>query len=144
VPIDLNKDMSSRRELMLSDLLRDMPMNIDSSVLPEDRTLVRNVVACLCTLRQQKMIHTVDVERVKNGYHVIARIADGDDFDLDTGDLELINSVSPLRVTSSSVERRAGKLQFRIRILDAGQPVNITETSVSHIRRRRRITHNTG
>lgn len=132
--------MTSRRELMLGELMRDTPMNIDSTVLPEDRTLVRNVIACICTLKQQKMVHTIDVERVKNGYHVLARIADGDDFDLDTTDLEILNSVSPLRITASSIERRAGKLHFRIRILDATQPVNITETSVSHIRKRQRLS----
>jgi hypothetical protein len=125
--------------MMLGELMRDVPMNIDSSVLPEDRTLVRNVIACICTLKQQKMVHTMDVERVKNGYHVLARIADGDDFDFDTTDLEILNSVSPLRITTSSVERRAGKLFLRIRILDATQPVNITETSVTHIRKRQRL-----
>jgi hypothetical protein len=125
--------------MMLGELMRDVPMNIDSSVLPEDRTLVRNVIACICTLKQQKMVHTMDVERVKNGYHVLARIADGDDFDFDTTDLEILNSVSPLRITTSSVERRAGKLVLRIRILDATQPVNITETSVTHIRKRQRL-----
>jgi hypothetical protein len=131
--------MTSRREMMLGDLMRDIPMNVDASVLPEDRTLVRNVIACICTLKQQKMVHTIDVERVKNGYNVLARIADGDDFDFDTTDLEILNSVSPLRITTSAIERRAGKLILRIRILDATQPVNITELSVSHIRKRQRL-----
>ena len=131
--------MASRREVMLSELMKDMPLNIDSRVLPEDRMLVRNVMACICTLKQQKMIHTMEVERVKNGYHLIARIADGEDFDFDTADLEILNTVSPLRITTSSIERRSGKLQLRIRILDSSQPVNITETSVTHIRKRCRL-----
>ena len=131
--------MASRREVMLSELMKDMPLNIDSSVLPEDRMLVRNVMACICTLKQQKMMHTMEVERVKNGYHLIARIADGEDFDFDTADLEILNTVSPLRITTSSIERRSGKLHLRIRILDSSQPVNITETSVTHIRKRCRL-----
>jgi hypothetical protein len=132
--------MVSRREVMLSELMRDMPMSIDSNVLPDDRTLVRNVIACVCTLKHQKMIHTIEVERVKNGYHLLARITDGEDFDFDTVDLEVINSVSPLRITTSSIERRAGKIHLRIRILDSSQPVNITETSVTHIRKRCRLS----
>jgi hypothetical protein len=131
--------MSSRRELLLGDLIKGMPMCIDSIVLPDDRPLVRNVIACICTLKQHRIIHTIEVERVKNGYHLLAKIADGEDFDFDTVDLEVINSVSPLRITGSSIERRGGKLQLRIRMLDATQPVNITETSVTHIRQRKRL-----
>jgi hypothetical protein len=131
--------MSSRRELLLGDLIKGMPMCIDSTVLPDDRPLVRNVIACICTLKQHRIIHTIEVERVKNGYHLLAKIADGEDFDFDTVDLEVINSVSPLRITGSSIERRGGKLQLRIRMLDATQPVNITETSVTHIRQRKRL-----
>lgn len=131
--------MSSRREFMINDLIKDMPLSLDSSVLPEDRTLVRNVIACICTLKHQRMIHTMEVERCKSGYVVLAKISDGDDFEFDTVDLEMINAISPLRITTSSLERRGGKLQLKIRILDGSQPVNITETSVSHIRKRCRL-----
>jgi hypothetical protein len=115
-------------------------MDIDASVQPDDRVLVRNVIACLCTLRQQKLFHTMNVERVKNGYHVIAMVSDTEDFDFNTTDLDVLNSVSPLRVTSSSFERRRGVTQIRVRILAADQPINITETSVSHIRKRQRLS----
>ena len=132
--------MATHREVSLSDLMKEIPMDIDASVQPDDRVLVRNVIACLCTLRQQKLFHTMNVERVKNGYHVIARVSDTEDFDFNTEDLDVLNSVSPLRVTTSSFERRRGVTQIRVRILAADQPINITETSVSHIRKRQRLS----
>jgi hypothetical protein len=80
------------------------------------------------------------VDRVKNGYHVVAKVSDTEDFDFNTVDLEVLNSVSPLRVTTSSFERRRGVTQLRVRILSSDQPLNIPETSVSHIRKRQRLS----
>ena len=130
----------SNREVLLSDLMQSVPMDIDKSVLPDDRVLVRNVIACLCTLRQQKIFHIMAVGRVPHGYHVIAKVSDSEDYEFSTSDLEVLGSVSPLRVTGSAFERRAGKTQIRVRILAADQPVNVTQTSVTHIRQRRRIS----
>ncbi|KAJ1465892.1 hypothetical protein T484DRAFT_1757096 [Baffinella frigidus] len=132
--------MTLRREVLLSDLLKDIPMDIDASVLPDDRVLVRNVMACLCTLRQQRMFHTMSVDRVAGGYNLFAKISDGEDFDFNTTDLEILNSVSPLRITSSAIERRRGCMQMRVRILAADQPVNITDVMISHVRKRQRLS----
>jgi hypothetical protein len=132
--------MALRREVLLSDLLKEIPMDIDASVLPDDRVLVRNVMACLCTLRQQRMFHTMSVDRVAGGYNLFAKISDGEDFDFNTTDLEILNSVSPLRITSSAIERRRGCMQLRIRILAADQPVNITDVMISHVRKRQRLS----
>ncbi|KAJ1464851.1 hypothetical protein T484DRAFT_1757794 [Baffinella frigidus] len=132
--------MALRREVLLSDLLKEIPMDIDASVLPDDRVLVRNVMACLCTLRQQRMFHTMSVDRVAGGYNLFAKIADGEDFDFNTTDLDILNSVSPLRITSSAIERRRGCMQMRIRILAADQPVNITDVMISHVRKRQRLS----
>jgi hypothetical protein len=132
--------MTSRRDVALSDLVKDIPMDIDASVLPDDRVLVRNVMACLCTLRQHRMFHTMSVDRVSGGYNLFAKISDGEDFDFNTTDLDILNSVSPLRITSSAIERRRGCMQLRIRILAADQPVNITDVMISHVRKRQRLS----
>ena len=115
-------------------------MDIDASVLPDDRVLVRNVMACLCTLRQQRMFHSMSVDRVTGGYNVFAKISDGEDFDFNTTDLEILNTVSPLRITSTAIERRRGSMQMRIRVLAADQPVNITDVMISHVRKRQRLS----
>jgi hypothetical protein len=132
--------MALRKEVLLSDMLKEIPMDIDASVLPDDRVLVRNVMACLCTLRQQRMFHSMSVDRVTGGYNVFAKISDGEDFDFNTTDLEILNTVSPLRITSTAIERRRGSMQMRIRVLAADQPVNITDVMISHVRKRQRLS----
>jgi hypothetical protein len=132
--------MAQRKEVLLSDMLKEIPMDIDASVLPDDRVLVRNVMACLCTLRQQRMFHSMSVDRVTGGYNVFAKISDGEDFDFNTTDLEILNTVSPLRITSTAIERRRGSMQMRIRVLAADQPVNITDVMISHVRKRQRLS----
>ena len=98
------------------------------------------MIASLSALKQQKLFHTIHVERVPHGYHVIAVVSDKEDYELSTSDLEVLGSVSPLRITSSAFERRSGKTQVRVRVLAADEPVNLTYTSISHIRQRRRIS----
>jgi hypothetical protein len=127
------------RNVLLSNLIKEIPLDIDANVLPMDRTIIRNVLAVLCTLRQYRMFHTVRVERQPTGYHLVAQISDGEDFDFNTVDLESLSMVSPLRVTSSSIERRGNSIQLRVRILAGDQPVNITETFVSHVMKRQRL-----
>ena len=128
------------RSVLLTDLMKEIPMDIDTNVLPEDRVLVRNVIACLCTLRHQRMFHTMSVERVTGGYNLVGKISDGDDFDFNTTDLEILNSVSPLRITSSAFERRRGSMQVRVRIVAADQPINITDTMITHVRKRQHMS----
>jgi len=67
------------REVLISDLMQTIPMEIDKCVLPDDRVLVRNVIASLSALKQQKLFHTIHVERVPHGYHVIAVVSDKED-----------------------------------------------------------------
>ena len=126
--------------MLLTELMRDIPMNIDTNVLPDDRVVVRNVIAALCTLRHQRMFVDMNVERVSGGYNLFATIADGEDFDFNTTDLEILTSVSPLRITSAAIERRKGSIQLRVRIISSDQPVNITDTMVTHIRKRQRMS----
>lgn len=128
------------RSLLITDLMKDIPMDVDTNVLPDDRVLVRNAIACLCTLRHRSMFHTMNVERVTGGYNLVAKLADGEDFDFNTTDLEILTSVSPLRITSAAFERRQGSIQLRIRIISADQPVNVTDTMITHVRKRQRMS----
>jgi hypothetical protein len=127
------------REVRLSDAVRNLPMNLDANVHADDRVLVRNVIAAIVTLHTQSMYHTVNVERAPGGYNVVARIVDGADFDIVGSDLHVIESVSPMRVVTCAIERRSGSLQLRVRILAHDEPVNVTDTLVTHVRKRRRF-----
>ena len=115
-------------------------MDIDANVHQEDRVIVRNAIAALLTLRHQRMFVAMNVERVSGGYNLLATISDGEDFDFNTTDMEILTSVSPLRITSASFERRKGSIQLRVRIISSDQPVNVTETMVTHIRKRQRMS----
>ena len=126
----------AKRDVSLSDLMRNVPMDIDANVLHDDRVLIRNLIATMCTLRPSKMFCTVNVERIPSGYNVVASIADGDDFDFTSGDMDILNTVSPLRVIGSTVTRRNNSLALRVKVVGADQPVNLTETVVTHIRKR--------
>jgi hypothetical protein len=127
------------KQISLADLMRHVPMDIDVNVLQEDRVLVRNLIATMCTLRPAKMFCSVSVERIPAGYNVVASIADGEDFDFTSSDMEMLNTVSPLRVIGSTVTRRNNSLQLRVKVIAADQPVNLTETIVTHIRKRQRL-----
>lgn len=129
----------AKRDLSLSDLMRNVPMDIDVNVLPDDRVHIRNLIATMCTLRPSKMFCTISVERIPLGYNVVASISDGDDFDFTSSDMEMLNTVSPLRVIGSMVARRNNSLTLRVKVVGADQPVNLTETVVTHIRKRQRL-----
>jgi len=129
----------AKRDLSLADLMRNVPMDIDVNVLQDDRVLIRNLIATMCTLRPAKMFCGVTVERIPVGYNVVASIADGDDFDFTSSDMEILNTVSPLRVIGSTVTRRNNNLTLRVKVVGADQPVNLTETVVTHIRKRQRL-----
>jgi hypothetical protein len=129
----------SQRIINASDYVRNLPFNMDANVLPDDRVLVRNVVATLLTLHPQSMYHTIEVQRAAGGYNIVATIIEGSDFDVVGQDLLTIESVSPMRVQGCFIERRNNALRLRVRLLSADEPVNVTETMVTHIRKRRRI-----
>ena len=129
----------AKRDISLADLMRNVPMDIDVNVLQDDRVLIRNLIATMCTLRPAKMFCTVIVERIPVGYNVVASIADGDDFDFTSTDMEILSTVSPLRVIGSTVTRRNNNLTLRVKVVGADQPVNLTETVVTHVRKRQRL-----
>jgi hypothetical protein len=129
----------NQRIVNVSDFVRNPAFNTDSNVLPDDRVLVRNVVAALVTLHPQSMYQSIDVQRVKGGYNVIAAVVDHSDFDIVGQDLHTLESVSPMRVQGCFIERRNNQLRLRVKILSADEPVNVTETLVTHVRKRRRI-----
>ena len=128
-----------QRIVNVSDFVKNSAFTTESNVLPDDRVLVRNVVATLVTLHPQSMYQSIDVQRVKGGYNVVATAVEASDFDIIGSDLHALESVSPMRVQGCFIERRNNQLRLRVKILSADQPVNVTETMVTHIRKRRRI-----
>ena len=109
------------------------------NVHPEDRVIVRNVVAALETLKPEKILLSWTVDGPHQGvYTVNAYINDAVDCDFSRAELDTIHDVNPLRVVSASVAREAGRLKLKVRISDRNEPLVLTETQVLSVRKRAR------
>lgn len=110
------------------------------NVHPEDRVIVRNVVAAIEALKQEKILTSWNVENVSatNYYMINAYINDSADFEFTRSDLETIHEVNPLRVVVASVARVNGKMRLKVRISDRNEPLMLTETQIVTMRKRSR------
>ena len=118
------------------------------NVHPEDRIIVRNVVAAIESLKPEKILlsWTVDTHTLPSSsstsYIVNAYINDTDDCEFSRAELDTIHDVNPLRVISASVARSAGKLRLKVRVSDRNEPLMLTETQILSVRKRSRWTSN--
>ena len=116
------------------------------NVHPEDRIIVKNVVAAIESLKPEKILlsWTVDTHTLPSSsstsYIVNAYINDTDDCEFSRAELDTIHDVNPLRVISASVARSAGKLRLKVRVSDRNEPLMLTETQILSVRKRSRWT----
>ena len=109
------------------------------NVHPEDRIIIRNVVAAIESLKVEKILLSWTVDSPQNGvYTVNAYISDSSDCEFSRAELELIHDINPLRVLSASVARIAGKLRLKVRVSDRNEPLMLTETQIVTMRKRAR------
>jgi len=118
------------------------------NVHPEDRIIVKNVVAAIESLKPEKILlsWTVDTHTLPSSsstfYVVNAYINDTEDCEFSRAELDTIHDVNPLRVISASVARSAGKLRLKVRVSDRNEPLMLTETQILSVRKRSRWTSN--
>jgi hypothetical protein len=129
----------ARREMNIMDQVLNLAGNFDANVLAEDRVLVRNVMAALCAVHMRSVFASITIQKIARGYDICARVTDGVDFDFVGQDMHTIESVSPLRVLGCSIERRGSALTVRVRVLGCDQPVQLTESIVTCVKKRRRL-----
>lgn len=129
----------SSNEVNLADRFPALAQNFDISVNSEDRMLVRNIVATLITIHPRNIFHALEIHRFAKGYHIIAKLVDTCDFAISQADLHTVESVSPSRINGCFFERKSNVLQIRINVLNADQPVCLSNTFVTHIQKRRRF-----
>lgn len=129
----------SRNEVNIAERFPSLAQNFDVSVNSEDRMLVRNIVAVLLTIHPRNFFHALEVHRFAKGYHIVAKIVDTCDFAISQSDLCAIEAVSPSRVSGCFLERKSKVLQIRINVLNADQPVSLSDTFVTHIQKRRKF-----
>ncbi len=111
-------------------------MVVMDNVHPEDRIIIRNVVAAIEALKVEKILLSWTVETVHNSYTVNAYINDTVDCEFSRAEMDTIHDVNPLRVMSASVARVAGKLRLKVRVSDRDEPLMLTETQIVSVRKR--------
>ena len=113
-------------------------MVVLDNVHPEDRIIIRNVVAAIEALKAEKILLSWTVDTAHNAYMVNAYINDAVDCEFSRAELDTIHDVNPLRVMSASVARAGGKLRLKVRVSDKNEPLMLTETQVVCVRKRSR------
>jgi hypothetical protein len=113
-------------------------MAVLDNVHAEDQVIVRNVVAAIEALKQDKILLSWTVDSSNGYYTVNAFINDSADCKFSKTELDTIHDVNPLRVVSASVARTGGKMRVKVRISDRNEPLMLTETQVVAVRKRAR------
>jgi hypothetical protein len=113
-------------------------MAVLDNVHAEDQVIVRNVVAAIEALKQDKILLSWTVDSSNGYYTVNAFINDSSDCEFSKTELDTIHDVNPLRVVSASVARTGGKMRVKVRISDRNEPLMLTETQVISVRKRAR------
>jgi hypothetical protein len=106
----------------------------------EDRIIIRNVVAAIEALKEEKILRSWTVENVpnQNAYIVNAYINDTADCEFSRAELDTIHDVNPLRVMAASVARVGSKMRLKVKVSDRNEPLMLTETQVLTVRKRSR------
>ena len=117
-------------------------MAVLDNVHPEDRIVVRNVVAAIEALKAEKILLSWTVDTGPGAYVINAYINDAVDCEFSRAELDTVHDVNPLRVLSASVARIGGKLRLKVRVSDRNEPLMLTETQVLTVRKRARWATN--
>ena len=110
-------------------------MVVLDNVHPENRIIIRNIVAAIEALKAEKILLSWTVDTAHNAYMVNAYINDAVDCEFSLAELDTIHNVNQLRVMSASVVRAGGKLRLKVRVSDRNEPLMLTETQVVCVRK---------
>lgn len=107
------------------------------AVKPEDRSIVRDVVRVMQTL---KICTSWSVQVVQKGYEVHGWVQPRDDKDISLDDLEMLEQINPLRVNFSGLRVYASpcKVCILVRVLSTNEPVMLHEKTLVRVRKRSR------
>ena len=108
------------------------------NVHPEDRVVVRNVVAAIEALKAEKILLSWTVDTAPGVYVINAYISDAVDCEFSRAELDTVHDINPLRVLSAAVARVGGKMRLKVRVSDRNEPLMLTETQVVSVRKRAR------
>jgi hypothetical protein len=115
---------------------------IDNASLDEvaeaDRVLVQNVIYAILACKHPESLCVSWGVTCTPTHYVVSGLLPPADFDVTLVDLELIQSISPLRISSVAVVSSQDKTKLVIKILNHMQRVQITQADVLFTQKRRR------
>jgi hypothetical protein len=111
------------------------------NVHDDDKVIVRNVVATMQVLREYPLISNVEVVKNKKGFDVIGTLATNLDSELiiTSTDFEIIQSVSPVRISTVMVQVSGKALELVVRVFAHDFPVTFSTVQVTHLSKRTRF-----
>ena len=121
--------------------MADEPIVMEPPELDEvsenDKPLVQNILYAIMACKHPEKIFTSwTVTCTATTYIITANLPD-ENFDIHLGDLELIQTVSPLKIASISLANTNGKNKLVVKVLNEKQRVQITEMEIAVTRKRK-------
>lgn len=109
-------------------------------VFEEDQTIVNNCIHVLEKIKPDKVFSTWTCTKSNpSGFYIVTAYMNSDrDYEFTLRELDAVQEVNPVRVVSVSVCRQASVNSVQIKISDKNQPIILTETQVTCIRKRAR------
>lgn len=111
------------------------------TVADEDKTVVRNVLYAIraCISEENEVANWAVVLNDK-GYTVNVYFGQSGNINISLRDLQTIQDVSPLRLTSINIVQGQGKTpSIKASIMNKDQPIMLTETDVVRVRKRLKL-----
>ena len=122
---------------------KDKVVTIDTLTLDEvsddDKPLVQNVIYAILACKHPEQLCTSWSVACTATHYVVTGVLPTSDFDINLVDLELINSVNPLRITSISIVNANDKNKLVVKVLNKSQRIQLTEGELIITQKRQRL-----
>lgn len=122
---------------------KDKIVTIDTLTLDEisddDKPIVQNVIYSILACKHPEQLCTSWSVACTPTHYVVTGILPDTDYDISLVDLELINSINPLRITSISVVNANEKNKLVVKVLNKNQRLQLTEGELIITQKRRRV-----
>ena len=108
----------------------------------DDKIIVNNIVETLRVLRPSRptFVENIEVTKTSKGYDVIGTLANSltDSCMVTFSDFDVIQSVSPARVTQIMVQIEKGSVDLVVRVSSTNTPIVFTTVQLRHIEKKQR------
>ena len=134
-PEDLFSLVSTGRTVVKADMSKLL-----QKVHDEDKVLVGNVIRTMQVLRTHDFVFNFEVVPNIKGYDVIGTLAKSFDRELiiTSADFEIIQSVSPARISTVMVQVSNNALELVVRVFAHNTPITFSTVQISHINKKTR------